>query len=113
MPASMKYIARRPRIAKTFDVSTMNGSIVIAKMAGMESTANTMSTMPISRITTNSGVAIRTPSCTVKKFSPSYVAEIRMWLRIHRNAGLASRSGSWPVASHIFTPVKTRNAPKR
>ena len=71
MPASRKYIARRPRIAKTFDVSTMNGSIVIAKIAGIESTAKITSTMPISRITTNSGVAILTPSCTVKNFSPS------------------------------------------
>jgi len=71
MPASMKYMARRPRIANTFEVSTMKGSIVMAKIAGIESTANTTSTMPIRRITTNSGVATLTPSRTVKNFSPS------------------------------------------
>ena len=49
----------------------MNGSMVIAKIAGIESTAKITSTIPISRITTNSGVAMRTPWCTVKNFSPS------------------------------------------
>ena len=49
----------------------MNGSVVIAKIAGIESTANTTSTMPISTITTNSGVAICTPFAIVKKRSPS------------------------------------------
>ena len=49
----------------------MNGSVVMAKIAGIESTAKTMSTMPVSRITRNKGVAIRSPSTTVKNFSPS------------------------------------------
>jgi len=49
----------------------MKGSVVIAKMAGIESTANTMSTMPMSRITTSKGVAILTPFTLVKNFSPS------------------------------------------
>ncbi len=49
----------------------MNGSVVIAKIAGIESTANMMSTMPISTITTNSGVASFTPLTAVKNFSPS------------------------------------------
>ena len=37
-------------------VSTMNGSLVMAKMAGMLSTAKMMSVVPISTSTTNSGV---------------------------------------------------------
>jgi len=40
MPASIKYIARSPRIAKMLEVKTMNGSVVMAKIAGIESTAN-------------------------------------------------------------------------
>ena len=78
MLANKKYMARKPRIANTFDVRTMKGSVVIAKIAGMESTANTMSTIPINMITTNKGVAILTPLCTVKNFSPSNVGEIFM-----------------------------------
>src|SRR5215210_1791938 len=42
-PASMKYKARRPRMAKALEVQTTNVSVVIAKIAGMESTANTTS----------------------------------------------------------------------
>ena len=57
MSASRKYIARRPRIAKTLDVSTMNGSVVIAKMAGIESTAKIRSVISTSTSTRNSGVA--------------------------------------------------------
>jgi hypothetical protein len=34
---------RRPMMAKMFDVNTMNGSVVTAKMAGMLSTAKTTS----------------------------------------------------------------------
>jgi hypothetical protein len=49
-----------------------------------------MSTMPISRITTNSGVASFTPSCTTKNYSPSKVGEIFMCLRIQLSAGLAT-----------------------
>ena len=37
--ASRKYSDRRPRIANALLVNTMNGSVVTAKMAGMESTA--------------------------------------------------------------------------
>ena len=36
-----------------------------------------------------------------------------MCLRIQLSAGLASRSGSCPVASRILMPVNTRNAPNK
>ena len=39
MPASAKYKLRKPRIANTLLVNTRNGSPVIAKIAGIESTA--------------------------------------------------------------------------
>ena len=42
-PANIKYIDRNPRIANMFDVKTINGSRVSAKIAGTESTAKIMS----------------------------------------------------------------------
>ena len=47
MPARQKYSARRPRIAKAFDANTMNGSRHTARIAGIESTANTTSVVSI------------------------------------------------------------------
>ena len=42
-PASIKYIERRPKMAKIFEVKTMRGSFEIAKIAGTESTEKIMS----------------------------------------------------------------------
>ncbi len=58
----MKYIERRPRIANTFEVNTMNGSRVSAKIAGTESIANTMSLPSRQRSATSNGVAHSRPS---------------------------------------------------
>ena len=55
-PASRKYRLRRPRIANTLLVNTMNGSLVTAKIAGTLSTANTMSLTSIMQSATKSGV---------------------------------------------------------
>lgn len=41
--ASMKYKARRPRMVKALEVQTTKVLVVIAKIAGMESTAKTTS----------------------------------------------------------------------
>ena len=49
----------------------MNGSFVTPNTAGMESTAKTTSLISTTTSTSNSGVAIFTPFCTVKKLSPS------------------------------------------
>ena len=51
--ANKKYKARKPIIAKIFEVNTMNGSVVTAKIAGIESTANTTSEISI-KINTSS-----------------------------------------------------------
>ena len=56
MSASRKYSARSPSTANTFEVSTMKGSVVMAKIAGIESTAKITSVTPIITSTTNSGV---------------------------------------------------------
>ena len=55
-------MARRPRIAKAFEVNTRNGSCVTAKIAGMESIAKTMSVTSTSTSTMSSGVAMRRPA---------------------------------------------------
>jgi len=44
-------------MAKMFDVNTMNGSRVTAKIAGIESTANTRSVISTATSTVSSGVA--------------------------------------------------------
>ena len=70
MSASRKYMARSPMIAKIFEVNTMNGSVVTAKIAGMLSTAKTKSLASINTNTSNIGVAWRKPSIRTKNDSP-------------------------------------------
>ena len=48
--ASAKYSASRPRMAKMLLVYTMKGSVVMAKIAGTESTANSRSTNSINTL---------------------------------------------------------------
>ncbi len=48
-------------MAKALAVKTRNGSSVTAKMAGIESTANTTSVTSTSTSTASSGVASRAP----------------------------------------------------
>ena len=106
-------MARRPRMAKMLLVSTMNGSLVMAKMAGMLSTAKITSVRPTSAITISSGVAKRLPFSTVKNFSPSKFLLTGSSLRSSFKAGLLSKSGSLPAAHHILMPVSSKKAPNR
>lgn len=53
----MKDIARRPRIANTFEVNTMKGSAAMAKIAGTESIAKMMPLSSRNNSATISGVA--------------------------------------------------------
>ena len=69
-------MARRPRIANALAVNTRNVSWVTAKMAGIESTANTMSVNSTSTSTSSSGVATSAPLRRVKNFWPSYSSVI-------------------------------------
>ena len=66
-PATAKYSERRPRIANAFEVNTRNGSRVTARIAGIESTANTTSVNSTITRATNNGVANVRPSCFTKK----------------------------------------------
>ena len=56
-----KYKERKPRMAKILEVYRINGSFEIAKIAGIESTANKTSVNSITATTTNQGVAIFRP----------------------------------------------------
>lgn len=57
IPAMAKYKERKPKIAKIFEVYTINMSLLIASMAGMLSTANIRSEDSIIIRTRNNGVA--------------------------------------------------------
>src|ERR671911_1418208 len=60
-PASIKYKARKPRMAKALEVHTTKVSVVIAKIAGIESTAKTTSVDSTAIRTASSGVAMSLP----------------------------------------------------
>lgn len=112
MPASRKYSARKPRMAKALDVKTRNGSVVTAKMAGMESTAKSTSVVSTTTRAASSGVASHRPPSRTKKRCPRYSGVMGTARRTNRNSGL--RSG-WTSASPwraILMPVTTRKAPK-
>ena len=57
-------------LAKMFEVKTINGSVVMAKMAGMESIANTTSVVSITNNTINIGVATFRLLTLAKNLSP-------------------------------------------
>ena len=61
MPARAKYSDRRPRMAKTLLVNTRNGSAVMAKMAGIESTAKIRSVVSTMTRAKANGVSISVP----------------------------------------------------
>ena len=105
-------------IANTFEVNTISGSLVSAKIAGTESIANTRSISSTMTRARNSGVAQRTTLpvagsgwCT-KKALPCRPSVTRMRLRRNFSTGLFAMSGMWSAASHILMPVSTRKAPK-
>jgi len=57
IPASRKNNERSPKIAKMLEVNTMNGSVVTAKIAGIESSAKITSVNSTSKSAVNRGVA--------------------------------------------------------
>jgi len=106
MLARRKYRARRPRMAKMLEEATMKGSVVTAKTAGMESTANMASLMPIRTTTRNRGVNQRLPSRMTARLSPWYWGRMGRWRRIQRTRGWCSGSGSRSSLAHtIWAPV--------
>jgi len=69
-PASRKNMARIPSTANAFDVNTRNGSVVTAKIAGIESTAKATSTKATARSTTSIGVASSRPRSRTRSRPP-------------------------------------------
>ena len=70
--AKRKYSERNPKIAKILEVYNIKGSSgAIAKIAGIESTANNKSVNSITPTTTSNGVANFTPFSIVKNLSLS------------------------------------------
>mmetsp|Transcript_11807 Transcript_11807/g.34099 ORF Transcript_11807/g.34099 Transcript_11807/m.34099 type:complete len:234 (+) Transcript_11807:287-988(+) len=108
---------RRLRMAKIFEVKTMNGSSVMPKTAGTESTANTMSVSSMQTSTSSKGVALRTPSTHVKNRSPSYesvaftilCANFTTWFPDKSSASSSSPSNSNFALENKSTPPNTRS----
>ena len=86
----MKYSGRKPKTAKALALQTTKGLVVIAKIAGMESTAKTKSVVPTTTTTANSGVARSLPALRTKNFSPSKPGVTETSRRTRRRTGLRS-----------------------
>jgi hypothetical protein len=112
MPARRKYRARNPRMANAFEVKTRNGSSVTAKIAGIESTANTTSVLSMATRTASIGVATHLPPWRTKNRWPWYASTIGIRRRSRRSTGLRAGSTEWPDDRSIFTPVSSRRPPK-
>ena len=72
---------------------------VTPKTAGMESTANTTSDNSMTARHSSSGVAVFTPSTSVKKFSPSYCSDTGNNLLTNFTMALSAMSSSSPSSS--------------
>ncbi len=73
MPTTKKNIDLNPIIARMLELKTMNGSAVIANIAGILSIAKNTSVNSIIISATNRGVACFTPFFITKNLSPSIV----------------------------------------
>ncbi len=87
------------------DVKTMRGSLVRAKIAGTESTANTMSVISRKSTAMKSGVACFVPSRVTKNFCPW--SSLVTGMRFLNSLMAAFSSGSTPssLASIMRMPV--------
>ena len=90
----------------------MKGSLVTAKIAGMESTAKIKSVNSTSSSTTNSGVAIKMPSLRMKNFSPWNSGVTGMKRLKSFTSGLFSGWISVSRFTIILMPVAIRKTPK-
>src|SRR5690554_5186453 len=83
MPTIKKYIDRKPITASMFELNTMKGSAVMARMAGMLSMAKNRSVSSMMISATNSGVAYFFPFILTKNLSPCMVVVTGKILLIH------------------------------
>src|SRR5271167_374654 len=110
-PAKRKYIARKPKIANTLDVYTINGSRVIPKIAGIESTAMVISVISTIKSTTNRGVANSFPPSRTKNLLPAYSFLTRRYRFANREIRFSSGCISAFFAKSMCDPAYTRKAP--
>ena len=97
---------RKPRMAKIFELNTKNGSVVMAKMAGMLSKAKSTSVNSINSNTRNKGVATNKCFFLIKKRSFSTVAVMGTILRTILNTNdFWGSNFSAPLAKSILTAV--------
>ena len=80
-------------MAKTLEVKTMNGSVVTAKMAGMESTAKMRSVVSTAISASSSGVAARPPRSRTKKRWP--------WYSGHRTCAAPKRTSGFVLGMRL------------
>ncbi len=99
-------------MAKTLEVKTMYGSLVTAKMAGMESTAKITSVTSMRASAKKRGVASHLPFAFVKKWLPSRCGLAGTMRRRNLKTALFSGWSAAPPANRSFTPVRIRKAPK-
>ena len=98
-------------MAKAFELNTMNCSRLTARMAGIESTANTTSLVSTTMSTANSGVASSLPACRTNRCWPLYSVVDGITLRTRLSTGLCSgwtSSSSW---RSMRAAVISRSAP--
>jgi len=112
-PASRKYIARRPRMANTFEVNTSIGSRVSAKIAGTESTAKTMSEASRNRRATRSGVACHRPASRTKNDGPCASSVTGTRRRNRRTSGFFPGSIDFLAPPIILMPETMSTTPKK
>lgn len=89
-----KYSWRRPIRANALAVKTMYGSWVRPKIAGIESTANSTSVIPMASMTTISGVITRLPLFRMKSFVPWYLSATPKRCSIDFRRRFSSKSSS-------------------
>src|SRR5438132_9972416 len=87
-------------MANTFDVNTMNGSVVRPKIAGMESTAKITSVVSTINNTIARGVSARRPSTRAINFCPSKVFATGYTFWASRMTGFRSEEHTSELQSH-------------
>ena len=106
-----KYSARSPSNANALAAKTMNASSVTPNTAGIESSANSRSVLPIATSTMNSGVIARRPFRRANSAPPWYCSVTGKRLRVNRTSALSSIDGSSSRCRNSCTAVNSSSRP--
>src|SRR5690606_696162 len=107
MLTNRKNIDRSPRIAKMLEKNTMYGSLVTAKIAGMESTAKMRSVNSMTNSTRNRGVTYLFAFSRWKNLPPTKVGYTEKYFDANLTTVwfCGSISSSWFRWINIMMPV--------